>query len=407
MLSNEQKNVHDSIIDWVKCKNYTYNKNYITCGGYAGTGKTFLITQLRKTIYENWRRLRVAFVTFTGKASSVLKQKLLENNSIYDYDYCGTIHSLLYRPKYIYSKILKKMVIYKWEKIETLDYDIIIIDEASMVSGVIWKDIISYNKPVIAIGDHGQLPPIEGSFSLLKNLDLELKNIHRQSLNSPIINLSSFVRKYGYIPSNRIFSKDVFKVSWKSNICQKKWNNINFDENIIVLCGFNNSRVKINNIIRKKLDFIRDEPYPSERIICLRNNYNSKIMNGQIGTLIWLMPHSKIMNRMTIQMDGVGEIYDGIVSKEGFGKTFYDDLYNIDNKKKKDIKKNIKDSEFASLDYFDFGYCISVHRSQGSEWQKVVVFEQRSKYWDDVYYAKWLYTSITRAREKLMIISDF
>ena len=57
--------------------------------------------------------------------------------------------------------------------------------------------------------------------------------------------------------------------------------------------------------------------------------------------------------------------------------------------------------------YFDFGYAMSVHKSQGAEWEKVILFEQRTQRWDDEYYARWLYTAVTRAKSKLFIISDF
>ena len=66
-----------------------------------------------------------------------------------------------------------------------------------------------------------------------------------------------------------------------------------------------------------------------------------------------------------------------------------------------------KERGFVGIDYFDYGYTLSVHKSQGSEWNRVIVFEQRTKHWDDNYYARWLYTAITRAKNKLFIITDF
>ena len=75
---------------------------------------------------------------------------------------------------------------------------------------------------------------------------------------------------------------------------------------------------------------------------------------------------------------------------------------DVNKLKKYAIKKG-----YTGVDYFDYGYVTSVHKSQGSEWERVVLFEQRTKYWDDQYYARWLYTAITRAKEKLFIISDY
>ena len=78
-----------------------------------------------------------------------------------------------------------------------------------MVSEKIYKDLQRMNRSIIGLGDHGQLPPIGDNFNLLADMTFKLKHIHRQALNSPIIALSKFIREYGYIPSNRIFSKDV------------------------------------------------------------------------------------------------------------------------------------------------------------------------------------------------------
>ncbi len=405
MITEEQQKIIDYIIDW---KNSGYvNPSYIAIGGYAGTGKTFLIGELSHKLRKNNVR-NIAFVTYTGKASSVLKKRLLESNAFYKNkgDFIGTIHSLIYRPEFKYDSILRKKIIYKWVKIENLNkYNLIIIDEASMVSKKIWDDLKSYKIPIIVIGDHGQLPPIGDSFSLMKNLHFKLNKIHRQAKNSPIISLSSFVRKNGFIPNNKIFSSNVFKLDWKYSECQKLWKKISFDENVIVLCGFNKTRVTLNNMIRQKLHFIKNKPYPGERIICLKNNHETKIMNGQITSVLWYMPYRPNLYRMTLEVDTMSEPYECLVHNNCFNKETYNQIY--EEKKSYKFKKDIKESSFNSVDYFDFGYTISVHKSQGSEWQKVVLFEQRSSYWDDQYYARWLYTAITRAKERLFIISNF
>lgn len=403
MLTKEQNKIVDYITDWIKSSNTV--PSYISIGGYAGTGKTFLIGELSHVLRKNNVK-NIAFVTFTGKASSVLKKRLLENNSIYKGDHIGTIHSLIYRPKFQYDSILRKKIIVRWVQIENLDnFDLIIIDEASMVSKKIWDDLKSYEVPIVCIGDHGQLPPIgDDSFSLMKSPHFKLTEIHRQAQNSPIIKLSSFVRKNGYIPNNKIFSKNVFKLSWKYPKCQEIWNKISFDENTIVLCGFNKTRVNLNNDIRKRLKFINKEPYPGERIISLKNNHESKVMNGQIGTLVWVMSYKPNLYRMTLNIDTMDDPYECLVHNSCFGKESYSQIYDEKSYK---LKKIIKESKFSNVDYFDYGYAISVHKSQGSEWQKVVLFEQRSRYWDDQYCARWLYTAITRAKERLCIISDF
>jgi len=371
-------------------------------GGYAGTGKTTLICELRKQLKPE---TSVAFVTFTGKASSVLKKKLIENNALFSNDYVGTIHGLIYAPEVRWDRKLKTFVITGWKKKDRDDVvnKIIIIDEASMVSKEIWKDLHYYEKPIIAIGDHGQLPPIgDNGFNIISKPDYKLTQIHRQAFNSPIIKLSAFIRKEGYIPE-KIYSPEVFKLDWNHPHCQKLWKRkIDFnDDNLIVLCGFNTTRANLNDIIRKHLGFKEHAPYPGEKIVCLSNNHYAQIMNGQIGKVLWLMADDDSY-RITVEIDG--DIHERLVANTCFGQVQYT-MYNKDSKHK-NINEKAVDQGFDKIDFFDYGYVVSVHKSQGSEWDKVLLFEQRTQRWSDEYYAKWLYTAVTRAKQKLMIISN-
>jgi len=402
MLTSQQKEVTDIVLHEISASAgipFVYR-----IGGYAGTGKTFTIAHIRKELYKLYPRTEVAFATFTGKASSVLRTKLTEQNAEFSQDYIGTIHGLIYTPKTIYNVALKKFVIVGWrlKKPEDLLFDIIFIDEASMVSRNIWKDLLSFNKPIVVVGDHGQLPPVgESSFSLMKEPDFILTEIHRQAYNSPIVKLSKFIRDYGYIPY-KIQSRDVIKLNWKTQKCKDIWESIQFDESIIVLCAFNASRVNINDNIRKKLNYKNKKPYPGERIVCLRNNRSSGLMNGQIGTVLWVMPETNNLYRITMYLDGDPDPFETIVSDKCFGQVEYP-LYEKEKthgKGKPGIYKG------QQIDYFDYGNCISVHKSQGSEWDKVILFEQRTKRWDNDFYTKWLYTAVTRAKKKLIVIGD-
>jgi len=106
-----------------------------------------------------------------------------------------------------------------------------------------------------------------------------------------------------------------------------------------------------------------------------------------------------------IQMDGEKELYNGLIYERVFGKESYDNIFNLPKDKYKKIQEAIKNTNFSYLDYFDWGYCITVHKSQGSEWKRVVLLEERAWNWPDSLYAKWLYTGITRASERLIIMS--
>ena len=76
--SEEQQKISKEIISWYKDIKRLFNCQYTTIGGYAGTGKTFLISIISKELRQHSKIMNVAFATFTGKASSVLKKRLLE-----------------------------------------------------------------------------------------------------------------------------------------------------------------------------------------------------------------------------------------------------------------------------------------------------------------------------------------
>jgi exodeoxyribonuclease-5 len=333
-LNQEQQTLLDILIDrfhQAKFHMPIWGRDVFTTviGGYAGTGKTTMLANLREKLLVDFPQLSVAFATFTGKAASVLQSKLDAHRVLTGSDFIGTIHSLIYKPLTKWDKQLKTYVVVGWklkDPEEEFYQDVIIIDEGSMVSQQIWFDLLKMERPIIVMGDHGQLPPIGDSFSLMKSPEFLLTKIHRQALNSPIIKLSKFVRDYGYIPTNRFFSKDVFKLSWKHPKCKDIWDNkVIFDDNLITLCAFNSTRVGLNTKIREKLEYPHDSqiPAPGERVVCLQNDHQRGIMNGQIGSLIWLMPESYDLYRMTIQLDQYADPIECTVAKKCFGEVTY------------------------------------------------------------------------------------
>lgn len=404
MLNEQQQDVHDYLMNILA----SLAPKTVTIGGYAGTGKTFLLSQFRKSFFEQYKHRTVAFCTFTGKASAVLKNKLIEADALYERDFVGTIHSLIYRPITILDPKLGTHVIVGWDRKEydEFNHDIIVIDEASMVDHKVFIDLQSYNKPIVAVGDHGQLPPVNGKFNLMQSPLFKLTEIHRQEEGSPIIELSKFIRQHSYIPKNKIMSQDVFTVSWKRQDCKDFfWSKVDFlNPEIITLCAFNKTRAFLNKKIREKLGFNSPQPYPGERLLCLSNNRSIGIMNGQLCTVVFVMPESKKMYRITVQLDGTNEYIECLCPKENFGRIQYQ--FHERNKKQIEQKKYANDKG-QHIGHFDYGYCTSVHKSQGSEWNKVILFEQFTRLWDKDIITRWLYTAVTRSKKKLFVISNF
>lgn len=385
-LSSDQKFVLESLLSWVRSP----KNGFITVGGYAGTGKTTLTAILRTLLKKQFPNLTVSFACFTGKASQVLKSKLVEQKSIFKGDTIGTLHSLMYKPK-----VDKNGRIVGWKKVSDIDCDLIIIDEASMITQDMWRDICSYDVPIIAIGDHGQLPPIGDVYSLMDKPNLRLETIHRHAQDNPILQVATLARTTGKIPFQD-FSSTVRKVARGTQEAQQIIDKIfnSFNDKTLILCGRNATRVKLNQQIRSRLDFSSDEPIIGEQVICLKNNYKNlarPIYNGMIGKLIKLAPSDKHWYEAEILFHGEEAPYLGKISRYQFHKEKY--LSEV---------KGIHYTEIG--DRFDFGYALTVHKSQGSQAQRVLLFEEPSTYWEDELWSRWLYTAVTRAVKELYII---
>ncbi len=384
-VSHDQEKAIQSLLNW-------YNQNpkvkpFISLGGYAGTGKTTLIAILRKELAKKNSDLKIGFASYTGKAARVLKSKLTEQNAIEKKDTIGTIHSLIYSPV-----VNEREEIVGWKQKETLDRNLIIIDEGSMVDGIIWNHLLSYNIPIIVVGDHGQLPPIRGNFNLMQKPDLMLEEIHRQARNNPIIGLSIQAREHGMVKAGQ-YSSTVKKYTPEDYEFQEAQNDLlsNPSNDTLVLCGYNITRTRLNSHIRSNLGFFSPQPNGGDRVICLRNNHKKNVFNGMLGTIVTISSYDANWYSAEIHMDGDEESnYHGIIAKDQF-----------DNKEA--LNFSDKRSRIMAGDLFDFGYALTVHKAQGSQAKRVILFEERFSKMDDDQWKRWLYTAITRAEEELYI----
>lgn len=385
-LSPDQQTVLDQILLWFKSEKE--KKQYITLGGYAGTGKTTLIAVLRKCLAKEDKDLKVGFASYTGKATRILKTKLKEQEVILPGDSVSTIHSLIYSP------ILNdKEEIIGWQTKDEIECSLIIIDEASMVDETIWRHLLSYRVPIIAVGDHGQLPPIKGSFNLMQDPELRLEEIHRQARQNPIIGLSIQAREHGLVRSGK-YAPRVRKFSPEDESLQDEMGEMlgNFNTDTLILCGYNTTRRKLNNHIRGALGFESPDPTSGDRVICLRNNHKEKIYNGMLGTIVNIRKKDSHWYEAEIAMDGEEINYQGLISVEQFNS---DTPMNFTEKR----------SQIMAGDLFDFGYALTVHKAQGSQAKRVILFEERFKQMTDDVWKRWLYTAVTRAEEELYIFS--
>jgi exodeoxyribonuclease-5 len=399
-FSRDQAHAAKKIISWYFAPNRT---PYITLGGYAGTGKTTLIGFIKSKISElhgkmakdmqpingekQKKHLKIALCSYTGRATQNLKTHLQETDAVSWRDTISTIHGLIYDP--IENS---RGVIVGWNKKEEIDVDLIIVDEASMIDQIIWRDLLSYNVPIIAVGDHGQLPPINGKFNLMAKPVLTLEKIHRQAAGNPIIKVATHARKTGEVP-HRDFGVNVVKYDRNDPFTSDTVEELlqGYTNDTIILCGYNTTRNKVNQYVRSALGFETESPQAGDRVICQRNNHKMQIYNGMLGTLLSIREEGPDWYEAEIQMDDGGVLYEGLIYGPQFGAPTGINF--------------TKDRALAGVgDLFDFGYALTVHKSQGSQAKRVIMFEERFKQMDDEMWKRWLYTGVTRAQEELFLV---
>lgn len=388
-ISSDKKIALKKILAWLATSNSS-GKQFLTLGGYAGTGKTTLIAILRKLLFKQDQKIKVAFAAFTGKAARVLKGYLKDNEVLYKGDSVGTIHSL------IYSVIENEHhEIVGWKRKEEIKVDLIIIDEASMVDQKIWLDLLGYGIPIFAVGDHGQLPPVSGQFNLMEKPEIRLEEIHRQVAENPIIKLSIEARKTGQIKVGN-YGQGVRKLSKNDPESQEIIDNYlqSYNPDTLVLCGYNNTRIKLNNYLRTILGFDSPLPMAGDRVICLRNKQQKGIFNGMLGTLQRVSSKDDNFYEVKILFDDDEQVFEGLAVKKQFGAST--------------TLSFSRETRALTLqaELFDFAYALTVHKAQGSQASRVIVFEERFKQMTDLDWRRWLYTAVTRAQEELIILGD-
>jgi exodeoxyribonuclease-5 len=336
--------------------NWKRMKQCFIIAGFAGTGKTTLISHL----YEEWDHPAVA--ALCGKAASVLHSKGAE---------AKTIHSLIYIP---YRDRHGRM---RYRKRDCLPgVETIIVDEASVLDHLTYQDLISFGLPILAVGDHGQLEPVGTSARLLETPDVRLEQIHRQAHGNPILRLATAVRQNREVPYWND-PKERLRIARRSEF----WPLISPD--IQLICGFNKTRHQVNARVRVQLGAMGQLPQKGERLICLKNNLRYGIFNGQQALCVGVGSTTRRWVELDIRTDD-----DLVVTLpcaiEQFGK---------------DTQKDHRDSKIA---LFDYGYCLTAHKAQGSEWDSVMVLEEIASQWTP---SRWRYTAVTRAKERLIYCS--
>lgn len=357
-LTDEQQTAINSILAWFNGHTPMNHvpRHEFKLGGYAGTGKTTIINYLLTEITS----IRANVCAFTGKACHVLRKKGIHSSQ--------TIHSMIYdceeNKDGSVSFVLKR-------RLEG-NPNLIIIDEASMLSSDLYRDLLTFNIPLLFIGDPGQLEPVGDNPNLMLAPNYVLTKIHRQALNSPIITLATQVRQGFPVkitdPTGACLVKAKFITDEELSQCSQ------------VICAKNATRSILNRRIRTALGRVDAPLNLGEKLICLRNNRRYAMFNGLICYVEDFTEHEHYW-LCTLRDEG-DKIYHSI---RVWKKPFLTPLEKLEQPPR-------------DMLYFDYGYAITCHKSQGSEWPHVLVYDEIMFKTD---MKRWRYTAITRASEKL------
>ena len=420
--SPQQEAAIRAIVDWYH--NRSARQQVFRLFGYAGSGKT---TTTRSAIDalgleeqpNHGLSSAVLYAAFTGKAALVMTRKGTP---------ASTIHSLIYRvseatPEEI-ARVEKELFDLQRslgrmgyaerafaetqirrlelrladihrptfllnEQSRLRDASLLVLDEVSMVGEEMAADLLAFGKPILVLGDPGQLPPIKGTGAFtMATPDIMLTEIHRQADESAIIRLATMARQGIEIPPGA-HDAHVWKMPRRTVGPEQMLRGGQ------VICGRNNTRLWLNSQMKAAAGF--SMPYPQgcdEKIICLKNRHDLGLINGMFVTLRDIEDDGPLSFRASVTTEDDLEIS----GRHRFYKGHYDEHIQRDPERERRDWRDMRGMIETS-----WGYAITCHKAQGSSWPNVIVYDdQLSRTEEDR--KRWLYTAITRAERGLVIL---
>ena len=383
-LTEEQKELVQRLVKWYR----SGTRQTFSYTGAAGTGKTTVV----RYFIEEMGIERYTTCAFVGKAVTVLAKQGLP---------ATTIHSMIYQVTFVDAidektglPIMvkgkpKKIIKFQLRPHIEGDPQLIIVDEATMVNDQLCADILSFGIPTIFLGDMNQLPPVFGISSVMLAPDFALHKIMRQAENDPIVYLSQAILKNAPI---------YYGTYGKTKVIHTLQLGRNYTDFDVILSPVNRMRDAVNDHIRHHIRGYRGiDPVIGDKLICRQNDWtrsiegNIYLTTGMSGTVTDINRSLGSDNYMSID-------FQPDISTESFFNLKLDLPYirsSYDERKEYGISQYEK---------FEYGYCITVHQSQGSGWDSVCFIDH---YFHDMdYLRKVRYTAITRAKMALVMAEN-
>lgn len=370
--TEDQNKALDDILEWATSPDKRLPQMACLLG-LAGTGKTTVATELIARI-RHGAGLSTAVCAPTGKAASVLRRKGCLDAS--------TLHRAIYKLDEEASDAQGKLV---WERrMNSRQASLVIVDEASMITEDQIADLKVVFGRILLVGDPGQLPPVSGKPALALPMPKHvLHKIHRQAEESGIVRFAHAIRA-GEPPSKaiKVGGKDVIKGLAPDG-----------SDVGVSLCAKNKTRTSANQHTRYMRGFSGPIPREGEVLMCLRNRSEDGWCNGMMC----------VVEEVTYSR---GSDYCHIVAACDDGETRESRVWleTLDSESMPRF-----DDVPRGLEPFWWGYAVTTHKAQGSEWPIVEVLEnwpvwgktpEEKRSAEDTA-RRWAYTAATRAKTTL------
>lgn len=371
-LSSEQAQVVAQIVAWYGKK----NQPEFYLAGYAGVGKSTIAEVAIQAIRAKYRISEVRTGAFCGKAAFVLRKKGCPDAS--------TIHRMIYT---LADERGGSPIFVLDPNGAAASADLIVLDEVSMVGEDIATDLRSFRKKTLVLGDPGQLPPVGGAGAFTKREpDALLTQIHRQSADSPILVLATMLRE-GKMPAYGEYGQDVRVVPWDEAAGQHV-----YDPATQVIVGTNKNRWNLTQKIRRRAGIEARYPQKGEPILCCRNSKGHGLFNGQLGTLVRehsSLTHGAPYRDMEVRME------DSSIESAVTVHPYLFDQHFSGPSQRPQLPRDCVD--------LDFGYVLTCHKAQGSQFPRVTVLDDSACFREDKW--RWLYTAVTRAESGITLVT--
>jgi len=281
---------------------------------------------------------------------------------------------------------------------DAADAKLIVLDEVSMVGEEMARDLMSLSKPILVLGDPGQLPPIKGEGAFTRDApDVMLTEIHRQATESAIIRLATMAR----------MGEPIGFGTYDAFVAKLRKGDITPNQALRggqLICGLNATRLQLNNAMRAAAGF-GGTYLPTgvaEKIICLKNQNDLGLINGMFLTLESIVDEGSLyFSAVVTNEDGqhVGPMNGKRRGRLRIYKGHFEDHVANDPKRH---DRDWKDKRL--LTEATFGWAITAHKAQGSQWENVIVWDDGMGR-TDLDRRRWLYTAITRAERGLVLLA--